>query len=107
MRPNQNGRNVVKVENHIRNMFMIIPLRSLLDSDITEVRIIAMLVCTRERTTHVLSALDEADEGLSVRRVDEDTCFLGSEFSDKGNKNTRTSDLWTLHYNVEEPIDQQ
>ena len=53
---------------------------------------IAMLVCTRDRTTHVLSALEEAEEGLSVRRVDDDTCFLGSEFSDKGNKNTRTSD---------------
>ena len=63
---------------------------------------IAMRVCTMERATHILSAVDEADEGLSVRRVDDDTCFLGSEFSDKGNNNTRTSDLWTLHYNVEE-----
>ena len=84
---------------------MIILLRSFfsfLDNDITRVRMIAMRVRTRERTTHVLSTVDEAEEGLSVRRVDDDTCFLGSEFSDKGNKSTRTSDLWTLKYNVEE-----
>ena len=70
---------------------MIIPLRSFLDNDITGVRMIAMRLRTRELATHILSAVDEAEEGLSVRRVD-DTCFLGSEFSDKGNKNTRTSD---------------
>ena len=92
MRPYQKGRNVVKIEKHIRNIFMIIPLRSFLDNDITGVRMIAMRVCTMERATHILSAVDEADEGLSVRRVDDDTCFLGSEFSDKGNKNTVTSD---------------
>ena len=69
---------------------MIIPLCSFLDNDITEVRMTAMRVRTRELATHILSALDEAEEGLSVRRV-EATCVQGSEFSDKGNKNTRTS----------------
>ena len=81
---------------------MIIPLRSFLDNDITGVRMTAMRVRTRDRTTHILSALDEAEEGLSVRRVDDDTCFLGSEFSDKGNKNTVTSDKPTLKCYVEE-----
>ena len=75
---------------------MIIPLRSFLDNDNTGVRMIAMRVRTPDRTTHVLSALDEAEEGLSVRRVDDDTCFLGSEFSDKGNKKYKNIGLMDI-----------
>ena len=75
---------------------MIIPLRSFLDNDNTGVRMIAMRVRTPDRTTHVFSALDEAEEGLSVRRVDDDTCFLGSEFSDKGNKKYKNIGLMDI-----------